>query len=281
MMTSFWRANNIIMNSTFLAWHIYLAAYVNSLLVLFNGFSRTVGLLFGTDSGSIQCVNVEAIDDQLLENIEVHTAVIVTNDTSILPLFPASFVIMDNNSKLFIFKSMAMAANLIIIIYIAVTLMFEQSQYQVFEDETTVEICVNVLGDSSIDIAAIIQLIPDGTAQIDTDFQFSPVTLLFMASSSIPRSCHSIAVFMDEIIENDEIIVLSLSTIFARVVAAVPVTEVVIRDSTTGRIDYVSGTEIAITEGESIPLCFGTVLQLERDVDVRIQFNDITEGIVS
>ena len=149
--------------------------------------------------------------------------------------------------------------------------MFEESQYLVFEDETTVEICVNVLGDSSIDFMADIELVTGGTAEIDTDFLFSPVELLFMANG-IPRSCYNIAVFVDGTIESDEVVEFALSTIFARVIVAVPVTEVVIRDSTTGRIDYIGDTNITITEGENVTLCFRIVLQLERNIDVRIDF---------
>ena len=70
--------------------------------MLFNGFSRRVDLFFGNGSGNIRCVDVEATDDQLMENVEIFSAVIVTNDTSVIPLFPVTLVVLDNNSKPFI-----------------------------------------------------------------------------------------------------------------------------------------------------------------------------------
>lgn len=62
--------------------------------------NRIVDLFFGIEFGSIQCVTVLAIDDQIQENTEIFTAMIMTDDTSVVPLFPASFVVIDNDSKI-------------------------------------------------------------------------------------------------------------------------------------------------------------------------------------
>lgn len=166
------------------------------------------------------------------------------------------------------------------IFYVDVTLEFERLQYQVFENQTTVEVCVDLRGNTTIDIAADIDLVPGGSAGQDTDFQFSSGVLSFMANG-IPRSCHKIIVSEDGIIEDDENILLAISTFFSRVFIGVPGTEIVIRDSTTSPIEYLNATEIAITEGSSVSLCFRIALQLERNINIRIEFSDFTEGNTS
>lgn len=123
--------------------------------------------------------------------------------------------------------------------YTDVTLEFERLEYQVFENQTTVEVCVDLRGNTTIDIAALIDFVPGGSARQDTDFQFSSGALFFMANG-IPRSCQTITVSEDGVIENDENIFLALSTLFSRVVIGVPGTEVVITDSTTSPISNIS-----------------------------------------
>ncbi len=45
------------------------------------------------------CEEVVAIEDQTLENVEVFSASIRTDDISVQPYFPAIFVVFDNDCK--------------------------------------------------------------------------------------------------------------------------------------------------------------------------------------
>lgn len=64
--------------------------------------NRIVDLFFGIEfqTGSIQCVAVLASNDQIQENVEIYSAMVITDDTSVVPLFPASFIVIDNDSKI-------------------------------------------------------------------------------------------------------------------------------------------------------------------------------------
>lgn len=160
--------------------------------------------------------------------------------------------------------------------HVGVTLDFELDQYQVSENQGVVVVCVVLRGNLDLEIAAEITTAPGGSATPSTDFQFFAMTLVF-GPMSIPRTCLSIAVSTDAIVEDEETIQLSLSTIFAAV--SVGESEVVIQDTTTGSVQYLSATEITVTEGgPAALLCCQIMVELDRDITIGIEF-DFAEGM--
>ena len=140
------------------------------------------------------------------------------------------------------------------------------------------EICVIMRGKTSINFSATIDVVPDGSAEAGTDFQFSPEVLSYNANSS-QRSCFDLVLSEDGVIEREEFIMLYLTSSFSRAIVNIPTTEVIIADSTTSQIDFLNDTEITITEGNSASLCFGVAVQLERDINVRIEFSNLASGM--
>ena len=156
-----------------------------------------------------------------------------------------------------------------------VTLDFELDQYEVSENQGMVTVCVVLRGSLELEIVAEISAAPGGSATPITDFQFPPITLVF-GPTTVPRTCLSIAVSTDAIIEAEENILLSLSTIFSEV--NVGESEVLVQDTTTGTVQYLNSTDITITEGDpAILLCFQNMLELDRDIAIEINF-DFAEG---
>ena len=71
--------------------------------VLFNGLSISIDFTFEVDSGTTQCVDVLAVDDDILENPDIREAMILTDDTSVQLIRPiTSFVIVDNDGRLIV-----------------------------------------------------------------------------------------------------------------------------------------------------------------------------------
>lgn len=153
-----------------------------------------------------------------------------------------------------------------------VTLEFQQSQYTVMENQTAVEVCVMLRGDSDIDITASIDLGNSSTAE-PTDFQFVPVSFTFTPTSA-KEMCRSVSVTSDDIIEDDEdfLLTLSMDADIPRVVLSVTEAVVTIEDSTHTNITFLN-TSITVIEGENTLLCFS--VSLERSLTLEIDFNSI------
>lgn len=68
--------------------------------MLFNGVSTAIDFTFNVNGGTTQCVNVLAVDDDIMENPEVREAVMLSNDAAV-QLFRSmsSFVIVDNDGR--------------------------------------------------------------------------------------------------------------------------------------------------------------------------------------
>ena len=149
---------------------------------------------------------------------------------------------------------------------------FEASSYNTIEEEE-VNYCVFLNGFIDLELTVNVSLETGGSAQADSDFNFTPVTLTFYPSSE-KTICQSVPVPEDGIIETEENFFLSLSTEFSndRVKITFGVTEIIIEDSTRGQILYLNSS-IAVTEGENAPLCFMNLLQLERNVTILANFD--------
>ena len=147
---------------------------------------------------------------------------------------------------------------------------FERSEYIITEIEAAVEVCVIVNGVIDITVAIDLTLTAGGTAS-PTDFTFIPATLTFTPISGTSL-CHSVAVAVDSIIEDDETFLLAISTeMNIPGVVLSPINAVVtIEDSTQTNVTLVDSI-INLDEGESGSLCFSA--DLERDLTIEIDID--------
>ena len=154
-----------------------------------------------------------------------------------------------------------------------VTVEFAQQEYVVHENQMSIEYCVQLNGAIDTDVPIDIGLSPGGTAQLNTDFQFPPVTLTFQSTGN-STMCESVIVNPDAIVETNENFFLTLSSsVINNVVVSVFDAEITIMDSTTGTISYINST-ISINEGRSASLCFTNMLSLERSITFQINFEN-------
>lgn len=137
----------------------------------------------------------------------------------------------------------------------------------------SIEYCVQLNGAIDTDVPVDIALSSEGTAQPNTDFQFSPVTLTFQSAGD-STICASVIVNPDGIVETDENFFLTLSSSVMNIIVSVADTEITILDSTTGTISYLNST-ISIPEGRSASLCFTNTLRLERSITFQINFDNV------
>ena len=138
----------------------------------------------------------------------------------------------------------------------------------------SIEYCVQLNGAIDRDVPVDIALSPEGTAQPNTDFQFSPTTLTFQSAGN-STMCASVIVNPDDTVETNENFLLVLSSgVVNNVVVSIADIEITIMDSTTGTIGYLNST-ISITEGMSASLCFTSTLGLERNITVFINFDNV------
>lgn len=161
-------------------------------------------------------------------------------------------------------------------LYTVVTLEFEQAEYTVNEDEITINYCVLLNGTIDLIVRADIGLRAGGSAQPDTDFQFSPTSHTFQPSvnsQNSMRMCQTVTVSEDNIVEPVENFFLTLSSNTSEsVIIAVAETEITILDSTHGPINYLNSS-IVVDEGDTVSLCFSNTLILERNITVQIHFD--------
>ena len=158
--------------------------------------------------------------------------------------------------------------------YLAVVVLeFEHFDFGLSVSENqSLNYCVILTGLTDVVLPVDIILIPGGSAQPGTDFQFSPTTLIFQPSTET-RICRSVSITEDDIIEHDEGFFLSLSSnrMNGVVIGSTDI-EITIFDSTRSPINYLNSS-IVVTEGLTVLLCFMISAILERNVSFQIYFN--------
>ena len=154
----------------------------------------------------------------------------------------------------------------------AVIVGFDDSSYNTTEEEDA-NYCVFLNGIIDLELTVDVSLETGGSAQADSDFSFTPITLTFRPSSE-KTICQSVPVTEDGIIEPEENFFLSLSTEFSndRVMITFGVSEIIIEDSTRGQILYLNSS-IAAIEGENVSLCFMNSQEIERNVTILVDLD--------
>lgn len=154
---------------------------------------------------------------------------------------------------------------------LAVTIEFQQSQYNVQEDQIVVEICVVLSGAIGVPVLANLTLNSGGRADPNRDFQFQPTSVMFIPAGSF-IVCNSIPIIQDEVIEDNEDFSLTLSSDVAGVIVSISETVVTIEDSTLASVTFLNATSF-VPEGNVALLCFMNAVTFERDVIVQISFD--------